>query len=139
VDVNRSYVLDLLYADANNFAKIGQCNWWGGENQKWIFDSLPDSRAMVIRNAATSTVVDGDMSGYGVKMWSTYSDVDWHDWVPEHLGGGYYRIINVYTGQFLTMGHWSINAWSPNDQSATLIQYPWYGNPGQIWRFGKVD
>jgi len=139
-DLGRPYVWDNLYANPNNYATIGQCAWWGGANQQWTFEpvSTYDS-AIVIRNGTAGGVVDGDLDGFGVKLWSYYAAVPWQHWYVEHVSGPWFKIRNRQTNLLLTMNCWSAESWSPWDQTATLIEYYDCGNSGQLWQFDEVQ
>lgn len=138
-DAGVAYVWDNLYANPNNGATVGQCQWWGGANQQWYFEPAANCASeTIIRNGTSGSVMDANLGDMGVKLWSAYCGVTWHQWYIEHVSGPWFKIRNRQTGLPLSMAYWSTNPWSPNDPSATLMQWYDSGHPGQLWQIVEV-
>lgn len=139
-----SKVLSLTNGNASVRDNVYQ--WADGElpNQSWDVypvdkKSVADYSYVVIRNSNTSTLplyLDAQAwamdNGANVSVWSDGDDINtpantWQRWHLEYVGDGYYRVINYYSGLYLTA--------EGEANGSNVYQWSKEDSDKQLWKF----
>jgi enterochelin esterase-like enzyme len=124
-------VLEVGSSSTANGASIDTWDYWGGANQKWTFSDLGESQkgAYKVINMNSSKALcigwinDGPWENYIYSIQYDYSLSSNMHWNIVPNGDGYYKILNAYSGQALTLNTSNLLTW----------QYQWENSDAQKW------
>lgn len=130
INRNSKKSMDVNDSSTDNGANIIQWDYWGGNNQQWVFKSLSNGFYNIINknsgkvldvsngsNVAAAAIVQDDMNGNASQQWQIIN-----------IGFGYSKIINKNSGQSL-----DVNGASTSD-GAAVIQWYWNNGFNQQWQ-----
>jgi len=120
---------DVTGGSTADRAKIIQWTYWGGNNQKWVFEdagngfykfkNVNSGKYMDISDASTT-------DGANVIQWTSNSGQN-QQFLLIPQGGNYYSIMARHSGKCI-----DVNGASTAD-GAVLVQWPYSGADDQIW------
>ena len=121
-------VLDVEGGSADNGARIIQWDWHGGPNQQWKL-----ARYAFARHSGKVLDVAGGSadSGAPIIQWDFHGGGN-QLFRPEHVGGGFYRLVAEQSGKVLDVEGGSA------DSGARIIQWDWLGGANQRFRLNHL-
>ena len=121
-------VLDVSGGSTDSGAQIIQWDWHGGPNQQWKL-----ARYAFARHSGKVLDVAGGSadSGAPIIQWDFHGGGN-QLFRPEHVGGGFYRLVAEQSGKVLDVEGGSA------DSGARIIQWDWLGGANQRFRLNHL-